>query len=240
MSHRAVAWRLVVTLALVVIAGYAGSQSNTVGADSAAPSAASNVGLSDAQFRAAVAAAVAQGHAVRLTGRQHEGGLSIAIDVQLNKDGSSIGVVTLDGAELPMRAVGGVYYVQMTHGYINRLAEKNLAWEAAPAGKWITSQSGPDSLAADYATLLNYTLFFKMMTSPPDGVPVHSAGTTTLAGHTVALYTTAQGDKIYVAASGPAYPLLSEGARPNMGGNVTFTWDEPVAVAAPLTSDIAR
>lgn len=125
----------------MIVAGYAGSRSN-------AADAASNVGLSDAQFRTAVAAAVAQGHAVCLTGTQYEGSLSTAIDLQLNKDGSSIGVVTLNGIELPMPAVGGVYYVQMTQGYINYLAEKNLAWEAAPAGKWITSQSGPDSIVA--------------------------------------------------------------------------------------------
>lgn len=99
---------------------------------------------------------------------------------------------------------------------------------------------GPGQHRGNYATLLNYNLFFKLVTGPPNGMPVHSVGTTTLAGHTAALYMTAQGGKIYVAASGPAYPLLSETARPNIGGNVTFTWDEPVVVAAPPTSDIAR
>lgn len=241
--RRAVAWRLFITLALVATAGYAGSQSNSMRADASTSSGESNVGLSDARFRTAVAAAAAQGRAVHISGTMYAAGLSLAVDLQLNQNGSSIGTVTVDGAALPMRAVGGVYYVQMTQGYINYLAETkgaNVEWNSPLAGKWVTSLAGPSSMAAGYAGLLNYTLFFSTVTGHPDGVPVHAAGTTMFAGHTAAVYTTTSGDKIYIAASGPAYLLRSEGARPNMGGVLTFTWDQPVAVAAPSASDIAH
>ena len=85
--------------------------------------------------------------------------------------------------------------------------------------------------------ILSYRLFFEQVTGPNDGEPVHAAGTTTLDGRSVAVYATAQGDRFYLAASGPAYLLREDAAADNHSAGLKFTWNQPVAVTAPLAAD---
>jgi hypothetical protein len=232
-----------VVLGVAAVQGCADSASSVAGATVAVSSASGNVGLSDAEFRAAIAAAAAHASAVHVTGTVLAGAQSMGVDLQLNADGSSAGVVTIDGAALPMRAVGGVYYVQMTSAYISYLvAQKgaNAALYAPMADKWTTSLAGPQSMAARYAIVLDYSSFFKTVTGPDDGTPVHPAGTGVLSGRPVAVYTTALGDRFYVAASGPAYLLQADKKQAGLGGSLVFTWDSHTVVKAPPASDLVH
>ena len=175
-----------------------------------------------------------------MTGVMHAGEQTITVDLHLNRDGSSVGTLSIDDAVQPVRAVGGVYFVQMTSSYIHYLVVHggNAALYAPMTNKWVSSAAGAESLPAKYATLLSYTLFFKTVTQAKDPVALHAAGLTTLDGRSVALYTTAQGDRFYVSATGPAYLLLEDGSRTDSSGSLSFSWNQPVTVTTLPASDI--
>ena len=234
-------WCVSAAIVVVTVQGCASSPGEAAGV--AAPSAGSNVGLSDAAFRSAIAAAAAQGSAVHVAGTVLNGAQSVGVDLQLNADGSSMGVVTIGGAPLPMRAVGGVYYVQLTSAYIKYLINQkgaNAALYTPMTNKWTTSLAGPQSMAAAYAPMLSYSLFFKTVTGPDDGTPVHAAGTGLVQGHAAAVYTTTLGDRLYIAASGPAYLLRTDKKQAELSGSLVFTWNQKVAVTAPPVSDLVH
>lgn len=223
---------LALTLAVVGCAGFLGA--------SASASAGANVGLSSAELRSALAAAVASASAVHITGAMVAGGQEITVDLHLNKDGSSVGTVSIGDVVQPVKAVGGVYYAQITGSYIRyRVAHGgNAALYAPVTGMWASSLAGPGSLAAHYAPLLSYSLFFDQVMAVKSPFVVRAAGVTTIDGRSVAVYTDASGSRLYVAASGPAYPLRNDGAAANYSGTLSFSWNQPVMVAAPAPLDI--
>jgi hypothetical protein len=249
----------VAALALVALAGCSSSTPNTAASGSSAPATSatttatssapaggnasgSNVGLSDSAIRAAFDAAVKGATAMHVTGTQAQQGQSISLDLGLNKDDSTEGTITLGTAKLPVKAVGGVVYAQMTPSFIQFIAAQqhvSAAPLAALANKWITSQSASGkSLTDGFSEFMNYSTIATNFAGSAAGDPAIAAGTTTLNGQTVAYYTTKQGSKLYFAATGPAYLLREDDSGSGGTGSITITWNQPAKVTPPPASDI--
>jgi hypothetical protein len=179
---------------------------------------------------------------MHVTGTQTQQGQSITLDLALNKDDTTDGSIALGSAKLPVKAVGGVVYVQMTPSFIQFMATQQKVSASALASltdKWITSQSASGkSLTDGFSAFMTYSKIATNFAGNSSNDPATAAGTKTLNGQTAAYYTTKQGSKLYFAATGPAYLLREEDSGSGGTGSINITWNEPTKVAAPPASDI--
>jgi hypothetical protein len=232
-------WILWVLMAMAVLAGCTSAARGGADARSSttAASVRTNAGLSESGYRAAVTAAFAAGSAVHVTGTGNEGGQSLKMDLHLNKDGSGEGTLSIGDAAQPVRAVGGMYYVQMTDSYVRDVVQHggSAAQYVPLTGKWVSTPINANSEVERDVQLLSYSAVSDQSVGTADGVHIHAAGTTSLDGHTVALYQADSGDRLYVALSGPAYLLRRDFA--NGGGSLVFAWNQPVTVVAPPAAE---
>ena len=227
-----------------------------------------NAGLSSARLQAAFKAAVAAGTAAHVVGSVAQNGARFSVDLHLNKDGSTEGSIAQGGVSVPIKAVGGITYVQLTPAFLRRLAAEDPSAASGVIGavqdKWVTSQSPVGrSLAGGLSSLTSYGAFMATIenggpsgsASAPAGSATPSAGfpsagalqlsgltadgTTTYRGGPVAVYRGADGSTAYFAPTGPAY-LEKATAGGTDGGTVSLTWNQPVPVTAPPSADIVN
>jgi len=240
-------------LALAAVAGCGSSGSNSAsstgspaasasGSAAAAGGGGSNVGLSDSALRAAFTNATKGASAMHINGTLSQQSQSVYMDLVLNKDNTSEGTIALGNAKLPVRAVGGVDYIQLTSSFLQFISqqEKVPAAELAPVtDKWITSNSPQGkSIASGFDQFMTFSALTGSITSD-DSDPVTAAGTTMLNGQSVAYYTTKKGSKLYFPANGPAYLLREDDSGSDGTGTITIVWNKPEKVTAPSASEIA-
>lgn len=243
-------------LALAAVAGCGSSSSNSASAPgssaasapaSASASAAggkgSNVGLSDSALRAAFTNATKGASAMHINGTLSQQGQSLSMDLVLNKDNTSEGTIALGNAKLPVKAIGGVDYIQLTPSFLQFISQQESvpAAELAPVtNKWITSNSAQGkSISQGFAQFMTFSALTGSI-SGDDSDPATAAGTATLNGQTVAYYTTKKGAKLYFQADGPAYLLREEDSGSDGAGTITIVWNQPEKVTAPAASEIAN
>lgn len=227
-----------VALALVACAACGSSTSTPAAAPTSAPStSAAAVALTANTVVDAMTKAYQGASAVHIKGSATEGGDSIAVDLQLNKDNAG-GTVTESGVTIPVRQVGGKYFVQYTASV---LKAAKLSATSGPGAllkdKWISSDS---KLAAgsydglkelfDYATTLSN--FVK-----PTGT-LTDAGADTVNGTAVQKFRDSDGSVMFVSVAAPNYPLHETGPASSPGALDFTGWDQPVPVAAPTGSEL--
>lgn len=182
------------------------------------------------------------------------------MDLNLNKDGSNSGSVSQGTATVPVKVVNGVTYVQLTPTLLKQEAATDPSVTAGVINliqnKWVSSQSSiGQSIASSFNGLTSYDAFLATIenggasasaaasatgsasSAPLTLVDLTPAGTTSYNGGTVAVYKSSDGSTAYFAASGPAY-LEKVTAAGSTSGTITFTWNQPVTVTAPPSSDI--
>lgn len=221
----------------------AGGSTTGSAAASASPSAAAgNAGLSDSALRAAFTTAANGATAVHMKGSSAQGGQTVTLDLQLNKNDSSEGTISIGSAQLPIKVVNGVDYMQMTPSFVQYVAKQqgvSASALSAISGKWVSSNSSMGkSMAQSFSQFMTFSAVVKGVSDNPDKDVATAAGTTALDGQTVALYNTTKGSKLYFAATGPAYMLREDDTGSNGTGSVAFTWNQPTTVSAPPASQI--
>ena len=247
-------------LAAAVAAGLAGCSSGSGSPATASSTAFPNAGLSGSQLLTAFKSAVASGTAVHVVGSIDQSGTPISLDLNLNKGGSSSGTVSQGAATVPIKVVDGVTYIQLTPALLKQEAASDPSVTAGVISlienKWVSSQSSiGQSISSSFDGLTSYDAFLASIengaasasatvaaTGSASSAPVTlgdvtPAGTTSYNGGTVAVYKSSDGSVAYFAASGPAY-LEKVTATGSTSGTITFTWNQPVAVTAPSSSDI--
>lgn len=241
--------------------GSSSSGARTDTAPKTAATASPNAGLSGPRLRAAFASAVAAGTAVHVAGTVAQGASPFSMDLNLNKNGSSEGSVAQSGATVPIKVTGGITYVQLTPQFLKLQAASDPSITPSVIStiqnKWVSSKSPVgQSLASGLGALTGYTSFLGTIENagaasgstapsasasgsggPLDLSELTPAGTTTYQGKTVAVYRGKDGSTAFFAASGPAY-LEKVAASGADAGTLTFTWNKPVSVTAPQSSDI--
>ena len=146
-------------------------------------------------------------------GQLAEGGLSFRI-ITLNQ------VVYINGSDVFWRHFGGSSAVELFHG----------KWLKAPA----TGQFASIASLTNAQTLLNQLL--------SSHGTLAKGSTTTVAGQkVVAVNDTTRGGTLYVATSGPPYPVVVTKAGAQ-GGRLLFDrYNEPVTLTAPANSiDVSK
>jgi len=242
-------------LALATVAGCGSSGSNSAsstgspaasasasGSAAAAGGGGSNVGLSDSALRAAFLDATKGASAMHVNGTLSQQSQSISMDLVLNKDNTTEGTIAVGDAKLPVRAVGGVDYIQLSSSFLQFMSQQQKvpAAKLAPVtDKWITSNSTQGkSIASSFDQFMTFSALTSSITSD-DSDPAIAAGTTTLDGQSVAYYTTKKGSKLYFPVNGPAYLLREDDSGSDGTGTITIVWNKPEKVTAPPASEIA-
>lgn len=181
--------------------------------------------------------------AVHVAGSAVDGGTSVAMDLQLNKDGSAAGTITESGTTIPLVVTDSVYYVQFTE----KLMAGNGIDPGSAAGtlllnKWVPSTSkvlaGTD-MVASLKPVLDYNSLLSNMLSQARAEVPKAAGSDTVDGTPVRVYTMSDGTKVDVATAAPHYLIRLSAPRSAGPAQLDFTgWDRPVKIAPPPASEV--
>jgi hypothetical protein len=210
---------LLAAVALATVACGGGHKSNGVASQS--PS----------QIVASVKKAVAASTSAHVIGAGSTGGTKLAIDMTYdNKDNSATGHLSVNGLAFELTYVGGKTYVKANAGFYSHFT--GAAAAALLAGKWILVPANDPRFAAvsSLASLTALTNAIFQTTGP-----FTVGDETTINGEkAIPVFDKGQGGTLYVATSGPAYPLRISPGKKTGSGKIDFTdWDKHVSITAP-------
>jgi hypothetical protein len=171
--------------------------------------------------------AVAGATSVRIVGGGTTGGSKLALDLQLEKGKGGVGHIAVGGVSFDVIKIGPKLYFKGEKAFL-----RQYAGAAAPlfAGRWFAVSTSVPQFTS-FGSLTDIKTLVENIVS--------SAGTLTKGGATtidgqpaIAIVDSAKGGTLYVATTGPVYPLELD---PGKGkGGVKFTdWDQPVTLTAP-------
>jgi hypothetical protein len=196
-----------------------------------APSSNGEAGKSPKQIVADVKAAVAGASSVHVVGAGTSDGTKLALDLHFKTGagGGGSGHVSINGLGFEIIRVDGKSYFKGDANFLSHFAGKQAA--QLMAGKWFyvaNSVSGFASLSSltNLISLTNAILgttgpFSKGATATIDGQPA------------IAIVDSGKGGSLYVATTGPAYPVeITPGSSDS--GTIKFEdWDAPVTLTPP-------
>ncbi|MYZ38848.1 MULTISPECIES: hypothetical protein [unclassified Streptomyces] len=204
----------------------------------------SNIGLSDAELRVAFARAVAVGKSVRVVGSTRVDTRMVSLDLHLNKDGSAASAFAINGGECRVRAVAGSYYFHLSAAFIAEWAgtEGRSHLDLSPiVSRWWPATSALGNFLIEHLGFLaSYDMFLRRVVADETGGEVTAAGTAFLNGERVAVYLGEDGSTYYFAATGLAYLLKGTASPENDGESTEFTWNQPLRVEVPQTTENFR
>jgi len=204
---------ILLTAALVsaVLAACGGSS----GGSSSGPPSNGLSSKSPTQILAAVQAATAKLQSVHVVGTLASGGQTIKLDMSLGKNGAD-GSLDENGLSFQLIVINGTAYLKGSKAFLAKFAGSAASLFA---GKWLKFNAGtPNSAQLTQLGNIN-ALFGKVLHTTST---VTKGTTTTLNGQPVVeLISKAKGGTMYIAGTGPAYPLqlTKSGAG---GGTVRF------------------
>jgi hypothetical protein len=181
-----------------------------------------------AQIIAGVQAAVATATSVHVVGAGTSSGTSLALDLQLVAGKGGAGRISFNGLTIRIVRIGPKLYVKGGEAFL-----RQYAGAAAPllADRWFVVSARRTGFASLGQLTSIVSLTGHILASHGT---LATGETTTIAGQpALALTDTSGGGTLYVATTGPAYPLE---LRPQTGktGVISFRdWDEPVTLTAP-------
>lgn len=235
-QHRLRAGVAAASLALVV-AGCGGGGTSSTGAP-ASPSS-TLVGQSAEQVLAASKKALEGATSVRYqvkgTSDKADPTSTLSFDFRIAKGKGATGSMALGGKSLTILQVGKDGYLSADSTF---LTSKGAPIPGGGKGKWIKSPPQTESLLA----ITDLAKSFDALNA--DGATLSLGTPKTIDGRpTVAVVVAPKGDQdggtLYVAAEGPAYPLLIETKGKKSEGSLTFSeYGQPVEIAAPAPASI--
>jgi hypothetical protein len=212
-------------LALAALAG-CGSTSSGNGVASKSP----------AEIVAAAKAAADGASSVHVTGSTVAAGAPITLDLRLVAGQGGSGQLTENGLSFELIELGGTVYIKGSPAFYSHFAGSSAA--QLLQGKWLKAPVS-DSSFAGLSSLTGLRGLLDSVLSAALARPqtLVKTGTTTVAGRAaVGVRDTSQSGTLYVATTGPAYPI--EIAKHGTGGGaITFSeWDRPVTLTAPANA----
>jgi hypothetical protein len=220
-------WACSLTAVAVLLAGCGSGGSKSNGVASMTPT----------QILAEVQKATASASSVHVAGSGTSGGTPIALDLKLVTEKGGAGHIEIDGLGFDIIRVGPKMYFKGEKGFLAHYAGAQAA--QLLAGRWFYVPSNSSGFSK-FTPLTNLNqLMNQILTSHGT---IEKGDETKVDGQpAIPLTDTTQGGTLYVATTGPAYPLeLAPGN--GKGGSITFTeWDEPMTLTRPARSiDYAR
>ena len=178
---------------------------------------------------AAASKALSTVHSVRINGTTKSSGTSVGLDLSVVAGKGATGTLILRGRSVQIISVAGKLYMNGNSAFWQRLGNSTAA--SLFAGKWIESPTGVSSFGKlfDLHSLLGSALQQAKLDKS-----LQKGATTTIDGQSVIAVTDPRKSAtLYVATSGPAYPLelLKKGTS---SGRIVFSdYNQPVTLKAP-------
>jgi hypothetical protein len=208
-------------LAAAMLAG-CGSSSSGNGVASKTP----------AQILAAAKTAADGAASVHIAGSITSEGKPLVIDMELLAGKGGRGRMTVEGLSVDLIRVGGAVYINGSQAFYRHVAGASAA--RLLQGKWLKA---PEK-GGNFASLASLTELGKLIDSTLAGHGTLARGATSTVGgqKVVAVNDVAKGGTLYVATTGPAYPVEVVKAG-GSGGKIVFDrWNKPVTLTAPANS----
>ena len=172
---------------------------------------------------------VANAKSVHITGTGTSGGTNLSLDLQLERGTGGTGHIEIGGYGFDIVRIDNKLYFKADHAALDHFAGAVVA--RLLAGKWFVVPAGSSGFGSvtpftDLQRLMNQILTAsgrveKGDESKVDGQPA------------IVLTDTKNGGTLYVATTGPAYPLQLKPGK-SKTGTISFTdWDQPVTLTAP-------
>jgi hypothetical protein len=205
-----------------LLAGCGSSSSSGNGIESKSPE----------EIVAAAKAAAKGASTVHLSGSIVSEGKPISLNMELVAGKGAAGHLTVEGSGIEIVEVEHAFYLRGSADFY-----KHLAGPAAAqllAGKWLKAPASSADLAS-FAALTDLGKVIDQTLSSHGALS--KTGTATIGGQkAVGVTDSAKGGTLYVATTGPAYPLqlVKSGAE---GGQIRFErWNQPVTLTAPTNA----
>ena len=210
-------WLVLLVVAVAGCGGGGGAKSNGV-AD-----------LTANEILTQIQKAVADAKSVHVVGSGKTGGTPIALDLQLASGKGGAGHIEVGGYGFDLVRIGDKLYFKADAKALRHYAGGVVA--QLLAGKWfeVPATSGGFGSFAPFTNLQELTK--QILTASGR---VEKGDETTVDGQkAIALTDTKRGGTLYVATTGPAYPLELKAGKNNTGSIAFTEWDQPVTLTAP-------
>jgi hypothetical protein len=216
-------------LLAVLLAG-CGSHNSSEGSNGEASKSADKV-LADAK------AAVDGATAARVSGNIVSNGTPIKLDLSM-ANGQAKGTMSTSGLSFDLVRIGNTAYIKGSDDFYKHFAGPAIA--QLLHGKWLQA-SITSGRFASFEPLTNVRLLFDKVASKHGKLA--NDGAKTFEGHKVVeIRDTSDNSKLYVSATGKAYPVAIVGGKKGQTGTIAFSdWDKPLSVSAPKDAiDISK
>jgi hypothetical protein len=172
---------------------------------------------------------VANAKSVHITGTGTTSGTPLSLDLQLERGTGGSGHIEIGGYRFDLVRIDGRLYFKADEAALNHFAGSVVA--KLLAGRWFVVPAG----SGGFGSFTPFTDLQKLMKQILTASGrVEKGDETKVDGQPAqALTDTKNGGTLYVATTGPAYPLQ---LKPGKGksGTISFTdWDQPVTLTAP-------
>jgi hypothetical protein len=221
--------KVVAILPLVVAAATAGGCGGSSGSGLASKS--------PSEIIVAARAAATSATAVHVKGSTVAAGTPITFDLTLAAGKGGLGQISENGLSFELIEIGPTIYIKGSSAFYSHIAGSAAGSAAAQLlqGKWLKTSTSNSGFAA-LSPLTDMSKLLSAALTAANSKTLAAAGTTTVDGQAaVGVKDTASSANgiLYVATSGPAYPLeiVKSGAG---GGTITFSeWNRPVPLTPP-------
>jgi hypothetical protein len=210
-----------VVLAVTALAGCGGSSGNGVASKS------------PREILAAARAAADSASAVRVTGSTVAGGAPITLDLSLVAGRGGRGRLAENGLSFELVELDGTIYISGSSAFYRHFAGPAAA--QLLQGKWLKAPS----TNAGFAGLSSLTELRRLLDTAlaTSGKTLTRTGASTVNGQAVVgVGDATRNGTLYVAATGPPYPIEITKSGGG-GGTIAFSeWNKPVALSAPANA----
>jgi hypothetical protein len=202
---------------------------------------AGNEGLSNAQVTARYKSALATITAVHLKGSTSQGGQTVTLDIQINKDNTSEGSISTAGVTVPFIHAGKLGYIQYTRGLeIDAKIDPGTQVGRFILDKWAPSNTTLGSVYnQDLASFTTYSDVAQI--AEPSGDTYTYLGTAAIDGQQVAQYKdvpAATGDPVVTVSFPARGAMLPLEVSAGESGELSFVWNQPTTITAPPAADV--
>jgi hypothetical protein len=197
-------------------------------------------GITGKQPAAALAAAKAAAYSassVHVSGSAVAGGLPITLDLDLLAGEGGRGKVSENGLSFEVIHLGDTVYIKGSPTFYQHVGGAGAA--QLLRGRWLKAPATVGSFASlasltDLHQLVDTTLAIR-------GTPTRGGTVTVGNQKAIGVTNAANGGTLYIATTGPPYPVAVTEDGANGGRIVLDHWNEPVALAAPANAlDITK
>jgi hypothetical protein len=166
-----------------------------------------------------------------MSGQIHASGKDIGIDLTVAPGKGATGTLTVNGAKVDLVLIGNNGYLRGSSEFFKEFASQAGSFAQILADKWLKFPANNAQLGS-LTGPTNAKALFKSLTG--NHGKLENQGDTTYNGQSVvAIRDTTKNGTLYVASSGPPYPVALVKTGKNAGTISFDQWNQPVTLTAP-------